>query len=342
MANILHIAAHLGDGAGKAISGLAILGSREGGHSHRILLLQEPRKLNHIERCKANGVAVLPLSAIDGALAWADIAVISYWASAFLNDFIRGLTINKPLLIWYHNNGFSGELMPDDVLDKCERLLVTTPATLGISRYAAKNPAPVYGFGDFNPGELTRKTDYSLKSGALSIGYVGMPTYKRLPSNFVDYCDAALGTVPNSHFTMLGENDGSVQNDIARRGMGRYFTFIGWRNNVYDNLRRFDVFSYLMRPDTTASIDNSALEAMAVGLPVVISQSPIGCWIVQNGATGLTVNNPQEYASAIRRLFDSEAERRRLGQAARRYAISHCSAVENLRRFNAEIERVAK
>jgi glycosyltransferase involved in cell wall biosynthesis len=167
-----------------------------------------------------------------------------------------------------------------------------------------------------------------------------MPTYKRLPDDCIDYCEAALDAVPNCHFTMVGENDGSVQNEIVRRGLSDYFTFVGWQSNVYDCMRHFDAFGYLMRSDTTGSMDNSVLEAMAAGLPVIISHEPIGHWIVQNGTTGVTVSTPRENAEALRRLFGDEAERRKLGQAAREYVISYCNADENLQRFNAAVTEV--
>ena len=50
---ILHIAAHMGAGAGKAISGMAI-SDRE--NKHRILLLDKPEKSDHIMRCGQRGI----------------------------------------------------------------------------------------------------------------------------------------------------------------------------------------------------------------------------------------------------------------------------------------------
>jgi glycosyltransferase involved in cell wall biosynthesis len=335
--NILHISAHLGDGAGKAISGLAILGSREGCHIHRILLLQEPYKLNYIEKCRSNGVDVLSASELDSAVAWAEVVVVSYWANDFLNDFTRSLKTSRPLLIWYHNNGFAGLLMPDDVLDKCGRLLITSSATLEMPRYAAKKPSLVCGFGDFDPQGAPSKNNYQLYNGKFVIGCVGTPSYKRLPDDFTDYAETVIKQIPNAYFVMVGEHDGQVLRDLAERGLAEHFTFTGWQSDAVERMRSFDVFGYLMRPDTTASMDNSVLEAMAAGLPVVISDEPIGRRIVKDGETGVIVNSPHEYAKALRRLFERVGERERLGTAARQYAIRHCDAAENLRRFDAAV-----
>ena len=51
---VLHITAHMGGGAGKAIAGLAINCNKIVGEEHRILLLEAPQKLNHVEECKQN------------------------------------------------------------------------------------------------------------------------------------------------------------------------------------------------------------------------------------------------------------------------------------------------
>jgi glycosyltransferase involved in cell wall biosynthesis len=84
-------------------------------------------------------------------------------------------------------------------------------------------------------------------------------------------------------------------------------------------------------------MDNSVLEAMAAGLPVLISREPIGRLLVRDGETGVIVDSPQDYAAALRRLFENTAERELLGTAARQDAIRHCGAAENLRRFDAAV-----
>ena len=56
---ILHITAHMGGGAGKAIAGLAINCNKIAGEEHKILLLESPQKLHYVEECKQSETEVI-------------------------------------------------------------------------------------------------------------------------------------------------------------------------------------------------------------------------------------------------------------------------------------------
>jgi glycosyltransferase involved in cell wall biosynthesis len=332
--NILHIALHMGDGAGKAISGLARTGSAGKTDVHRVLLLDRPMKLNHIQRCAEAGVEVLTSGAMDAVIADSDVVVVSYWASETLNSFMRDFpAVPCRLLLWYHNNGVAGPKLPKDILDMCDRILVTTRATLEAPRYQEKS-ALVYGFGDFEPSVAEHKTDYSLCKGKFVIGYVGTASYKRLPDDFIDYCGAALNLTPECRFVFVGETSEEMLNLIIKKNLERYITFPGWVSDVSQSLLSFDVFGYLMRPDTTATTENSVLEAMAAGLPILISRDPVGEYLIERNMTGFLVDSPANYGKAIQRMYQSESLRACMGAAARAHVISHYRVDENLLRFN--------
>ena len=52
---MLHIAAHLGEGVGKAIGGIAL---SDKVYAHDVLLLEEPLKTSYVDQCKASGVGI--------------------------------------------------------------------------------------------------------------------------------------------------------------------------------------------------------------------------------------------------------------------------------------------
>ncbi|MDR1379527.1 MAG: glycosyltransferase [Synergistaceae bacterium] len=304
----------MGGGVGKAISGIARLG-QQAGDNHSVLLLDEPRRFNHIERCKAAGVSVLGHTDSDSAIDKADAVIVSYfdgYAVGRVNDLIRGFPQDRRLLLWYHNNGVVGPKMPDDIRDRADHIMVTTPATLELPEFRSKSTL-VCGFGDFDPTEIEPKTDYSLHSGGFVIGYVGSPTYKKLPYDFLDYVDAAVKLIPDARFVMVGESDRKIVHPNV--------TFKGWVDDVYRAMLEFDVFGYLLQSDSTATTENAVLEAMAVGLPIVLSREPAGKWLVEHEVNGMLIKSASEYAKALFSLRQSEQSRARYGNNARKRSL---------------------
>lgn len=329
--NILHLAAHMGDGAGKAIGGLAVLGNKSGKDIHRVLLLDEPRKTNHIDRCCAVGVEVLPRDAAEFAINEADVIVLSWWGSSSMDTFLREFpNIPCRVMLWTHKNGFYDPPLSDALVRSCDKLLVTSPLTL-------ENPAwsdgtLVYGFGDFAPEKIPPKTDYSLNSDSFVIGYVGMPSYKRFPQNALDYMSKTISLIPDTVFVLAGEYSDEFKSDITLAGLADKVQLLGWTNDVLALLRTFDVFGYLLRSDSSATTENSVLEAMAAGLPVVMARKPVGKYLVRDGV-GFLADSPEEYAKNMLRIYESEDLRRTVGQAARKHIFTSCNASENLNYF---------
>ncbi len=338
--NILHITAHMGDGAGKAIGGLAISGSRAGEHTHRILLLDMPQKQNHIERCRNSGVEILGRDSLPGALTDADIVVISWWGGAAMESFLAEFPeIPCRTLLWSHKNGYFDPPFPRGFVQRFDGLLATSPYTLENPDWN-EDGSLVYGFGDFSPN-VPVKTDYRVKVGCFTVGYVGMPSYKRLPSNCMDYFAAVIRAIPNVRFVMAGESSEDFRRDIEQRGLSQHFDLLGWVADIPNLLPTFDVFGYLIRPDSSATTENSVIEAMAAALPCIVSKWPIGKYLLDDGMSGLLEDGPEEYAAAISRLYADVQLRRQIGMAAREYVIASYHADENLKRFNTACEKAA-
>jgi glycosyltransferase involved in cell wall biosynthesis len=334
--NILHIAAHLGDGAGKAISGLAIA---DKSNVHRILLLDEPRKFNHISNCCTNGVRVIVGGDAGMEIAEADAVVLNWWGNPLMNEFVADFPqVPCRVVLWMHKNGFYDPPLPQFYIDIADSVMVTSP--LSLKNECLKNATLVFGFGTFDPQLFPHKTDYALTSEAFIIGYVGFPTYKKLPKNFADYCVAVTKRIPNARFVLVGETDSEIQRDIASNGLSERFDICGWRGNVLEMLLRFDVFGYLLRPDTFATTENAILEAMAVGLPVVMLREPLGEYFVEQGENGFIANNPMEYAEIMLRLSHDACLRERIGKAGRERCVAECSVRKNIAEFNKTMEAV--
>jgi glycosyltransferase involved in cell wall biosynthesis len=92
---------------------------------------------------------------------------------------------------------------------------------------------------------------------------------------------------------------------------------LGARDDVPDLLAAVDVFAF---PSRWEGLAGALIEAGAMALPIVASDTASNREIVESGVTGLLVpvGDPDAFASAIEQLIDDRALAARLGGAARR------------------------
>lgn len=107
------------------------------------------------------------------------------------------------------------------------------------------------------------------------------------------------------------------RSDMEHLADGRYIDWVGFRDDVRPLLRRSDimVFPSFYRE----GLPKSVIEASAVGLPVITTDS-VGCRdTVDEGVNGFIVppHRPDMIADRLRRLVNDEDLRRRMGRASR-------------------------
>ena len=102
----------------------------------------------------------------------------------------------------------------------------------------------------------------------------------------------------------------------SARGLTEDVVITGFRSDVPNALAAFDVYALTSRYE---GFSLALVEAMATGLPVVATRCGGPEQILDDGVTGLLVENgsAEAVASAIDRLRANSDERRRLGNAAR-------------------------
>ena len=84
---------------------------------------------------------------------------------------------------------------------------------------------------------------------------------------------------------------------------------------------------------------NKILEGMAMGVPVVTTPAAAGGVDALPEEHLLVARKPEEQASAVLRILESEEERRRLGAAGRGRMLSHHAWASSMRRLDGIIER---
>ncbi len=84
---------------------------------------------------------------------------------------------------------------------------------------------------------------------------------------------------------------------------------------------------------------NKILEAMAAGVPTVVSRIAAGGVDAVAGEHLLVADTPAEYAHAIQRILEDTVERQRLATAGRERMLSHHAWASSMRRLDRIIER---
>lgn len=119
-------------------------------------------------------------------------------------------------------------------------------------------------------------------------------------------------------FVLVG--DGPLRPRLQRLtrqlGLDSRFRFLGFRNDADALMKTSDIFCL---PSLSEGLSSSILAAMAQALPVVATAVGGTPELVTEGQTGLLVRpaDPDSLAKALRRLAESPAERRQMGQAGR-------------------------
>jgi glycosyltransferase involved in cell wall biosynthesis len=141
----------------------------------------------------------------------------------------------------------------------------------------------------------------------------------------------AWADVPEpAHLVVIGtgELEETLQAQVNSQMPGRV-TFTGKRDNVHEYLQAADAWTL---PSYGEGLPVSLLEAMSVGLPVVVT--PVGAMpeIVQDGINGLVIpiGNDAALSAALTKVIDGSEESRSLGKRAReliqeQYSIDHIS-----------------
>ncbi len=113
-----------------------------------------------------------------------------------------------------------------------------------------------------------------------------------------------------------GHESDAIDSEIARSHVRDRIRVLGHRDDLPEVLAASDVFAF---PSIYEGLGGAAIEAMALGLPVVASDLPALHEVVENGASALLVPpaDPLALATALGRLLGAEGLRQRLGARGR-------------------------
>ena len=125
---------------------------------------------------------------------------------------------------------------------------------------------------------------------------------------------------PGMRLRLYGRGDTHIWKTYAEEhGCGNSVVFEGETNDIWAAHRQS---GFLVIPSRQEGLSNALLEAMASGLPSVVSDIPGNTAAVRNRIEGIVVpvGNPSVLAEAILEMYRDSALRMRLGGAARERA----------------------
>jgi len=205
-------------------------------------------------------------------------------------------------------------------------LVTATSAYLAhvVAGYPFKPRAEVVPFGVDVDYFAPRSGPPDKKSGPV-IGFL-----KHLESHYgpVDLIDAFAqvhARFPNARLVMAG--DGSLRARlhtlVDQLGLAGLITFPGYiaHESVPDLMASFNLFAM---PSHHESFGVAALEAAAMGLPVVATRVGGIPEVVQDGVTGLLIppSDPSGLAAALCRLIEDPVLARQMGAAGREFVLN--------------------
>ncbi|HVP22613.1 MAG TPA: glycosyltransferase family 4 protein [Conexivisphaerales archaeon] len=165
------------------------------------------------------------------------------------------------------------------------------------------------------------------------------------PDVFVRAASLVLKEEPRVKFAMAGQGKltPSLRELISSLGMGDSFRLLGWVDR--EDLARYTAASDIyVSTSVSDGASASLLEAMALGLPAVVSDIPGNLEWITEGSDGLVFRkgDPAALAQKILKLARSRKERESLGLAAREEVAKRADWKRNSQIFVEAIEGMAR
>ncbi|UCH33715.1 MAG: glycosyltransferase [Armatimonadota bacterium] len=157
--------------------------------------------------------------------------------------------------------------------------------------------------------------------GAFAVGTVGRLSPVKGHQHLIDAIAGLADETPVVRLLIVGP--GPLRSALAARsealGLADRVRFLGFRDDIPRLLSALDCF---VLPSLSEGLSIATMEAMAAGLPVVVTDSGGPSDLVEHGETGLVVppGDASALSAAIATVLREPELARRLGAAARRRA----------------------
>lgn len=328
---ILHIAAHLGGGAGKAISGLAIGLNEE--FENEILLLEQPEQERYVNLCEENAIKVNISSDVNEIMAYiqrADYVIFSWWGHPLSLEVYKALEeVEAIVFLWSHVNGLYYPYISPKFVELFDGAFFTSACTyendtwsLDERKKIEQFSETIFGIGLFRPSNIQSKENYKVSENIV-IGYSGTINYAKMNAEFPRVCSKIRKRIPNVIFKLYGLYDEDVYKSFIEfdNELKDVLVFEGFVDDIESKLSKLDIYCYPLNKENFATTENALLEAMAVGLPIVVLNNPAERNIITHKVDGFIAENIEEMVEYVVEISQNIEVARLLGENARKKVI---------------------
>ena len=314
---LLHITTHMGGGVGHAISDLVVSDKR---NKHEIYLLQQPEKTHYVKKCTEHKINVYGEgNSIKELMLNVDIVILHWWHHPLMYKFLCNFPKAEiRLVLWSHVSGCTYPFLSYDFINKFDKVLITSKYSLENNYWQDRKDTIiskmklVYGMGEIK--KLKKRDNYK-NNEIIKVGYVGTLSKSKLHPDFVITCKKILESIPDLEFYIIGDKNGGewINKEAVELGIKDKIHLIGYVEDINEWLLQFDIFGYLLNPDHYGTTENSILEAMTTGLPIVLLNQATEKYIVKHLEDGILADDIEDYAKQIIKLAGNINLRENLG-----------------------------
>lgn len=174
----------------------------------------------------------------------------------------------------------------------------------------------------FEPDDGSLETKFRTEMGLSArwplIGTIGSLVSRKDQSTIIQSAPAILQAYPDTCFIICGSGplQASLEDQAKRLEVDNRVVFLGEREDVRSLLASLDIF---VLPSVAEGLGVSALEAMAMGKPVVASRVGGLAEVVEDGHTGFLIKPqaPDDLAAAVIQLLQDADKRKAFARNAR-------------------------
>jgi glycosyltransferase involved in cell wall biosynthesis len=202
----------------------------------------------------------------------------------------------------------------------------------------------------YTEGRAAVRAELGATDAEVVVGIVGRLVAEKGYREVFEAARELRSSHPNVRFVVVGPPDLDKADAITRAELDRAaddagISFLGMREDVE---RLYPAMDLYVLASHREGFPRSAMEAAAMGLPMVATDIR-GCrQVVEHGRTGLLVplRSPRALATAIGELSDDPLRRSAMGRAARAKAVSEFDDRQQVRKtlevYARELERVRR
>jgi len=225
---------------------------------------------------------------------------------------IDGLT--SPLVNHYHFNSQTIANLHQRLLLVSSKKITVIPNTIDVSKY------------DINIDIERKKSDLNIPSDRLIIGCIARLRKQKGHPYLITAFKKIITRHPQALLVLAGDGEekSSVLDTINKLNLRDNVIMLGNRHDIPEILQLFDIFAFTTLYE---GMSNSIMEAMAARRPIVTTDIPENCELIDHGQSGLLVpaRDVNATAHALNTLIEQPSKRHLLGQRAHQSVINNFS-----------------